>query len=118
MPETTALNLLSLPSEILATRQLVDSVGKTLSKQGAEATTLRDIYSRLIEQTLLLVNEVKTNEKCKYLNIGSKEKIQHFLTMQQYIMLAAGSSAPCLHFLHWKNSSDRLCLYLNNPALT
>ncbi|MCJ1475512.1 snoRNA-binding rRNA-processing protein utp10 [Lambiella insularis] len=54
-----ALNLLSLPPQIFRTQRLLSKSARVLAKKDKEADQLRLIYSRLVEQTLLLADQVQ-----------------------------------------------------------
>ena len=66
-PEVAALNLLSLPPRTLCSHRLASRTAKTLANPESEkdATTIRQSYSRMVEQTLLLMGKVKQQKQCE-----------------------------------------------------
>jgi len=63
---STVLNLLSLPPQIFRGHRLVSRTAKLLLKTSQETDQLRQIYARLVQQTLLLADQVQPYKKCKY----------------------------------------------------
>ena len=67
-PEVFALNLLSLPPRILRSHRLVSRAAKILVRQdsGDDATAIRQSYSQMVEQSLLLTAKAKHQKMCEY----------------------------------------------------
>ena len=60
---STALNLLSLPPNIFCAQRLVSKSARLLSINGDSAEKIRQIYSHLVEETLLLAEQVQPYKK-------------------------------------------------------
>ncbi|MCJ1402119.1 snoRNA-binding rRNA-processing protein utp10 [Xylographa trunciseda] len=60
---STALNLLSLPPNIFRAQRLISRSARLLSKKNEDAEQFRQIYARLVEDTLLLAEQVQPYKK-------------------------------------------------------
>ena len=60
---STALNLLSLPPNIFRAPRLISKSARLLSNKGEDAVQLRQMYSHLVEDTLLLAEQVEPYKK-------------------------------------------------------
>jgi len=63
-PASSVLNLLSLPPQIFRGRRLISRTAKLLLTTGQDADQLRQVYARLVQQTLLLADQVQPYKKC------------------------------------------------------
>ena len=61
--ESVTTNLLALPPLILSAERLVSRTAKVLSQESEEANMIRATYERLLEQTFVLSEKTKGNER-------------------------------------------------------
>lgn len=60
---SSALNLLSLAPQMFRNQRLVSKSARVLSAKGEDTAELRVVYSRLVEQILLLADQVQPYAK-------------------------------------------------------
>ena len=65
--ESTIVNLISLPIQILRTDRLKSETARILTKQDGDASKLRDMFSQVIEKVLHLTTEAQQRKSCEKL---------------------------------------------------
>lgn len=66
-----ALNLLTLPPRIFRMQRLMSKTARSLTKQDDEALEIRKLYSRMVERTLILADQMQQYRTCKHANHSS-----------------------------------------------